>query len=87
MNKKIRIFIGSSTESLKVASAIKTNFEYDNHIEVRIWNESIFQPGQYTFDELIRFTKSYDFAIFVWAMMIRWRLKVEVLWRINQEIM
>lgn len=67
MNKKIRIFIGSSTESLKVASAIKTNFEYDNHIEVRIWNESIFQPGQYTFDELIRFTKSYDFAIFVWA--------------------
>ena len=67
MNKKIRIFIGSSAESLKVAQAIKANFEHDSDIEVRIWNENLFKPGQYTLDDLIRFTKSFDFGIFVWA--------------------
>lgn len=67
MNKKVRIFIGSSTESLTVAKAIKANFENDDNIEVRIWNEEMFNPGQYTLDELIRFTKSFDFGIFVWA--------------------
>lgn len=65
-NNKPRIFIGSSTESLKVAEAIKANFEFDD-VEVRIWNEDLFLPGQYTLDELIRFTKSFDFGIFVWA--------------------
>lgn len=64
--KKPRIFIGSSAESLKIAQAIKANFQFDN-IEVRTWSDDLFLPGQYTLDELLKFTNSYDFAIFVLA--------------------
>ncbi|WBX98950.1 TIR domain-containing protein [Chryseobacterium gambrini] len=63
---KTRIFIGSSAESLKIAKAIKANFQFDN-LEVRIWSDDLFRPGEYTLDELLKFTKSFDFAIFVWA--------------------
>ncbi|MBK8853211.1 MAG: nucleotide-binding protein [Saprospiraceae bacterium] len=64
--EKIRIFIGSSVESLIISKAIKANFQYDQ-IEVRIWSDDLFKPGEYTLDELLKFTKSFDFAIFVWA--------------------
>lgn len=32
---------------------------------MRIWDEDLFEPAQYSFDELLRFTMSYDFAAFV----------------------
>jgi len=65
MERQPRIFIGSSAESLRAAKGIKANLETEN-FEVRVWDEDIFEPGRYTLDELVRFTKSFDFAIFVW---------------------
>jgi hypothetical protein len=59
-----RIFIGSSSESLRVAQGIKANLE--ELAEVRIWNEGLFTPGRYTLEELLGFTGSFDFAIFIW---------------------
>lgn len=60
-----RIFIGSSSESLRVAQGIKANLE--EVAEVRIWNEGLFSPGRYTLEELLEFTTAFDFAIFVWS--------------------
>lgn len=60
-----RIFIGSSSESLQVARGIKANLE--EIAEVRIWDEGLFSPSRYTFEDLLEFTTSFDFAIFVWS--------------------
>jgi 8-oxo-dGTP pyrophosphatase MutT (NUDIX family) len=62
---RIRVFIGSSTESLPVARGLKANLE--EHAEVRIWDEDLFTPGRYTLEELLDVTASFDFAIFVWT--------------------
>jgi hypothetical protein len=62
---KIRVFIGSSREALIVALGVKAVLE--SFAEVRIWNEDLFRPGQYTLDELLHFTTDFDFAVFVWS--------------------
>jgi 8-oxo-dGTP pyrophosphatase MutT (NUDIX family) len=62
---RVRVFIGSSTESLPVARGLKANLE--EHAEVRIWDEDLFTPGRYTLEELLDVTASFDFAIFVWT--------------------
>ena len=63
MDLRPKVFIGSSREALPIARGIKTNLEEVS--EVRIWDEDVFEPGQYTLEELLRFTAAYDFAIFV----------------------
>src|SRR5690242_16949696 len=60
-----RVFIGSSSESLAVARGLKANLE--TTAEVRIWDEGLFTPGNYTLEDLLTFTTSFDFAIFVFG--------------------
>jgi hypothetical protein len=60
-----RIFIGSSRESLRLARGIRANLEEVG--EVRIWDEDLFVPGRFALEELVAFTRSFDFAVFVWS--------------------
>lgn len=60
---KHKIFIGSSVESLKLAKAIQINLEREAH--VTIWNQDIFKLSNTALDDLIKATKRFDFAIFI----------------------
>jgi 8-oxo-dGTP pyrophosphatase MutT (NUDIX family) len=62
-NEFPRLFIGSSSESVAIARGLKANLE--NVAEVRIWDEGLFTPGNYTLEDLLSITNSFDFAIFV----------------------
>ena len=60
-----RVFIGSSSESLPIARGVKANLE---HVaETRVWDEDIFRPSEYVMDELLQFTGSFYFAVFVFG--------------------
>jgi len=59
------IFVGSSSESLPVATALQRQLQAD--ASVKVWNQGVFGIAQYTFDELVRATAKFDFAIFVVA--------------------
>jgi len=65
MNKPA-VFIGSSTEGLKVARAIRDQLNDDALIT--IWNEDEnFKPGRSTLGSLMIAVKRYDFAILVFT--------------------
>ena len=61
-----RIFIGSSTEGLAIAKAIKENLQ-SNNIEITIWNENAFQPGKFHLENLLDNLSKNDFAIFIFS--------------------
>jgi len=63
MNMKPSIFIGSSSEALKLANSIKKELSRDFHVE--IWNEHLFEIGEDTLSNLLRFIQCYDFAVLV----------------------
>ncbi len=60
---KPSIFIGSSSEALSLAKAIKRELSTNYHVE--IWSEHLFELGEDTLNNLLRFIQCYDFAIFV----------------------
>lgn len=62
---KPRIFIGSSTEGLPVASRIKDYFEPD--YECKIWNDGIFQYNDNFLDTLMKSASLFDFSFMVFS--------------------
>ncbi len=60
-----RIFIGSSREALPLAHGLKANLE--EVAEVRVWDEDLFEPGRYALEDLLRFTRTFDFGVFALA--------------------
>lgn len=58
-----RVFVGSSTEGLKVAKALKLKLQCDARIE--LWDEGTFRPGYTILESLSRSAERCDFAIFV----------------------
>ncbi|GAB3639308.1 hypothetical protein GCM10027422_48990 [Hymenobacter arcticus] len=62
-NNRKSIFIGSSSEGLAVAKAVKSNF--DHTADVDIWTENIFSVNRSTLDSLINRASFYDYAIFI----------------------
>lgn len=64
---KPRVFIGSSAESLDIAAAIRDNLEYS--AEVTLWPSGTFNfnAGSNTLADLIRKSRSVDFAIFIFS--------------------
>lgn len=65
MNKKPRIFIGSSSESLEVADAVNLNL--DHKAEVTIWRNGTFDLSSNTIDALTNKAKAVDFSLFIFS--------------------
>jgi hypothetical protein len=60
---KPTVFVGSSSERLYIARAIKSQLEIDAH--VRIWNEDVFGLNESTLESLVKLLESLDFAVLV----------------------
>src|SRR5947209_1990951 len=65
MSAKPRLFIGSSTEALRIAYAVQWELDYD--AEVTIWSQGLFTPSRSTLDNLIANLGQFDFALFVFS--------------------
>ena len=57
------VFIGSSSEGLKIAQAIK--MQLSNDAEVTVWNEGVSGIGKTTVESIFAATEQFDFAILV----------------------
>ena len=63
MERKKRIFIGSSVESKGIAEQLKNKL--GEMYEVVLWYEGFFSIGQHFYKELITKIISFDFAIMI----------------------
>ena len=61
----VQVFIGSSTEGLKIARTLQAELEAATDCAVKRWDTDTFAPGSITLDSLIARAKSVDFAILV----------------------
>lgn len=61
--RKPRILVGSSKEGLPLAHAFKDLLEPD--IEVQLWNDAFFAPGEFTLESLEIRSRSFDGALVV----------------------
>jgi len=57
------LFIGSSTEGLEPARAIRSLLDAD--VQIWLWNEAFFQFGLGFLESLVVRLKSFDFAVFI----------------------
>lgn len=58
-----RIFIGSSKESLYIAERVQQNFQKEYICE--IWNNNFFEINKNTYDNLVKNSIAFDYAIFI----------------------
>ena len=63
-NPRPVVFIGSSTESLRVARAIRSNFDHDDFV-VNLWTDRVFGPSRFPITELEKQVQEADFAVLV----------------------
>jgi len=63
-NPRPVVFIGSSTESLEVARAIRSNFNHDDYV-VKLWTGTVFRPSRFPIAELEKQIQEADFAVLV----------------------
>lgn len=60
-----RVFIGSSSAALPLAHDIGSALRQNDDIEVQVWNQGIFEPGENLLDRLLRLMSLFDFAVLV----------------------
>lgn len=60
-----RVFIGSSTEGLKIANAVQQNLDHD--ADCTVWTQGVFSVSTFTLDSLINVVRQNDFSIFVFS--------------------
>jgi len=63
--KRPRMFIGSSTEQLKLAYAVQENF--DHEFEVTVWNQGIFKLSRTAMDSLLAEVGAFEVAVFIFT--------------------
>lgn len=61
-----RIFVGSSTENVRLAESVQRNLVRAGHL-VKVWDQGIFSIGKTAFDALLVALDKYDAAVFVFA--------------------
>jgi predicted nucleotide-binding protein len=64
-NRKLRMFVGSSVENLKIAYAIQENTEHE--FETTVWTQGIFRPSRSSLEGLIEALDRFDAAVFVFS--------------------
>jgi hypothetical protein len=62
---KASVFVGSSSEGLPAANAIKGHLDRD--ADVTVWDRDIFVPSQGTLDTLLKCIERFDFAVLVFT--------------------
>lgn len=77
MRPKPTVFIGSSSERLKIVNALAK--ELQPEVEVLRWDKNVFLPGRFTLEDLQDAMKRSDFAIFVFAGddIVKWRKRTD----------
>jgi len=63
-NDRMRMFIGSSTETLQIANAIQAGLAHDAVI-VTVWTNEVFGPSKFFLESLEDATNNADFAVLV----------------------
>jgi predicted nucleotide-binding protein len=63
MKTKPAIFVGSSSEALKLARAVAD--ELRSYFDVQVWDERLFELGEDTLKGLLRAVQAFDFAVLV----------------------
>ena len=63
-NDRIRMFVGSSTETLQIANAIQAGLAYDA-VTVTVWTDHVFGPSSFFLESLADTANSSDFAVLV----------------------
>lgn len=71
-NDNPRVFIGSSTEGLKIAKKVKKNLnlrftQQGKPIDIFVWNEDVFKLSESGLESLINESKRADFAILIFT--------------------
>lgn len=64
-SQSAQVFIGSSTEGLKIARALQSELESATGCTVRRWDIEAFAPGSLTLEALLGEANAVDFAILV----------------------
>jgi len=67
MSVKPRVFIASSTKGLDTARLTQEELERDNLLECIVWEQGVFEPGQYALPALLKQAGESDFGIFVFT--------------------
>jgi len=62
---KLSVFVGSSSEGLKIAYALQQNLEHVS--DVTVWPQGIFFPSNSTLDDLLKALDTFDFGVFVFS--------------------
>ena len=57
------VFIGSSTEGLDIAKAIRVHL--DRACEVTLWIDGVFRPSEFTLESLLKVLDTFDFGVLV----------------------
>ncbi|OYW73260.1 MAG: hypothetical protein B7Z37_22165 [Verrucomicrobia bacterium 12-59-8] len=65
MSARSSVFIGSSTEGLETARALRTQLDKD--AEITLWNEGIFPLSQGYLEALVNALPRFDFAVLVFS--------------------
>jgi GGDEF domain-containing protein len=64
---KPKVFIGSSSQSLPIATALGQQLKKQAGVEVRLWNESFFNLNRGILEDLLNQLEEFDFAVLVLA--------------------
>lgn len=65
MNRRPRLFIGSSVEGLAIADAVNVNL--DHSVEVTIWRNGTFDLASTALDSLVAKASTVDFSLFIFS--------------------
>src|SRR5262245_7481770 len=65
MSMRPKVFVASSKEAERLARAVQQNLE--ETAEVTTWTQDVFQMAQNVIDELVRASRTFEFAVFVFS--------------------